>query len=134
RAAPSRTPRRSGSSDGSLLLLPGGTVSRRGWNDPRRAVPGTASPPLRDRLPDPRQRERGGGRGAGDLAALPADADDARVAQGVPVGGRDAGVDRRAAFGAGAPRAVRRQLAAGAPHVGPVRRPGARRRTRGLRL
>ena len=35
-----------------------------------RGVRGAAAAPVRDRLPDPRQRGRGGGRGPGDLAAL----------------------------------------------------------------
>ena len=81
-----------------------------GSHDPRRGVRGAAAAAVRDRLPDPWQRGRGGGRGPGDLAALRVLADTADVDQGVPLGRGHAGFDRRAAIGTRPARGVRRAV------------------------
>ena len=85
---------------GAALSRRGGRASRKSSHDPGRGVRGAAAAAVRDRLPDPRQRGRGGGRGPGDLAALRVLPDPAHVDQGVPLGRGHAGLDRRAALGA----------------------------------
>ena len=80
-----------------------------------RCLRGAAAAGVRDRLPDARQRERGGGRGAGGLPPPPprrqrGRAD--RVAARLPVDRRHPARDRRAALGPGAARDLRRRVAA----------------------
>ena len=68
-----------------------------------------------DRLPDARQRQRGRGRRAGGVPALPPRARRGRgdrVAEGVPVRRVDPAAHRPPALGAGAPRDLRRRVAA----------------------
>ena len=95
------------------------------WRDPGRGVRGAAAAAVRDRLPDPRQRGRGGGRGPGDLAALRVLPDPAHVDQGVPLGRGHADLDRRAALGARPAGGVRRAVVPRAAAHRPLRGSGA---------
>src|SRR5436309_374107 len=83
-----------------------------------------------DRLPDGQQRQRGRGHRPGGLPPHPPSGgrgDEGRLAEGVPVGRRDAPQHRPPQVGARPPRAVRRAVAArAAPH-----RLGAGRRCAG---
>ena len=83
---------------------------------------------LRHRLPDSRQRDRGGGRRAGDLAQVRGVRDRARVGEVVPLGRGHAHLDRRAAVGARPAGGVRRAVVPRAARDGPVRGSGARGR------
>src|SRR4051812_4954711 len=89
-----------------------------------------------DRLPDGRQRQRGGGHRPGGVPAPPPGPTRGRYggagAEGVAVGGDDPPGHRPPALGARVPRDVRRPVAARAPHD--RRRPGPERARRARRL
>ena len=76
--------RLSGSSAGSCAIRRGGRVSRKNSMTRNEGIEKLRSLPIRDRLPDPWQRDRGRGRGAGDPAALPVLPYTAHVAQSLP--------------------------------------------------
>src|SRR5690606_37428401 len=116
----SPTPGPGGSSAGSCATRAGGSASTRSLRDEDRAVRAAAPAAVLHRLPDAGERHRGRGRGPGDLGALPDARGGPELPQGVPLGGGDPDLDRRAAVGPGAAGAVRRPVVPRAPARGPV--------------